>query len=510
MTDGNISIEEDTELRDLVAQTLENNGVLAKVRAELRASVFLALEEQESVMNTKPLLNKTVKQYLANTEGRLLFSLVREFLEYFGLDYTISVYDPETYAGKEYNYAGRSKLCEELGIVSSEPLLGEILRTHARRSFNNSEKQPLLNFQNEDDGNGNMATKMHNTSSDMCNETYDEMTPKILHKDSVSLSNDNNDSSEKLESMSEAALKVPINVTITDKKKSITNNQTFNNVLIDTSSCELQKNNSLRKNDNTNLEDVTDTHRVDGNKENNDVRFSKFSMNLDADNVNVESEKQSLNKTEPLIKFDETIIDEVQPNQNEKDASKQKGINNTELHNANNVQNKKIITDKSLGKTMFFDEIIIDGKKEKVGANHKSESSLLGDLPPLTTKVTSIFSDLPSFNTKKTDINDLKELMDIGLASEGIDNYEEDFISSASGSANEQSPSKSPDKCESPNKSRYKKEERHQSVRSDDISEEIEGIDEILSSTSCLENVPAAKSISNITVDVVTDYIQDV
>lgn len=54
--------------------------------------------------------------------------MVREFLEYFGLDYTISVYDPETYFGKEYNYVGRNKLCEELGIDSTEPLLGEILK----------------------------------------------------------------------------------------------------------------------------------------------------------------------------------------------------------------------------------------------------------------------------------------------------------------------------------------------------------------------------------------------
>lgn len=35
MVDGNISMEEDTELRDLVVQTLENNGVLAKVRVSL-------------------------------------------------------------------------------------------------------------------------------------------------------------------------------------------------------------------------------------------------------------------------------------------------------------------------------------------------------------------------------------------------------------------------------------------------------------------------------------------
>ena len=59
--------EEDTELRDLVAQTLEAKGVLGKIRvihffgapiglievrctfqAQLRAQVFLALEEQEA------------------------------------------------------------------------------------------------------------------------------------------------------------------------------------------------------------------------------------------------------------------------------------------------------------------------------------------------------------------------------------------------------------------------------------------------------------------------------
>ena len=58
--------EEDTELRDLVAQTLETKGVLGKIRvrkpkargsfrgklsifqAQLRSQVFLALEEQES------------------------------------------------------------------------------------------------------------------------------------------------------------------------------------------------------------------------------------------------------------------------------------------------------------------------------------------------------------------------------------------------------------------------------------------------------------------------------
>lgn len=65
-----MAAEEDVELRDLVAHTLETRGVLGKIRvsmlnavavakchrawvfyvlkAQLRASVFLALEEQES------------------------------------------------------------------------------------------------------------------------------------------------------------------------------------------------------------------------------------------------------------------------------------------------------------------------------------------------------------------------------------------------------------------------------------------------------------------------------
>ena len=37
--------EEDTELRDLVAATLENSGVLGKIKAQLRANVYIALEE---------------------------------------------------------------------------------------------------------------------------------------------------------------------------------------------------------------------------------------------------------------------------------------------------------------------------------------------------------------------------------------------------------------------------------------------------------------------------------
>ena len=43
--------DEDTELRDLVTQTLENNGLLGKIQAQLRAGVFLALEETDKTVS---------------------------------------------------------------------------------------------------------------------------------------------------------------------------------------------------------------------------------------------------------------------------------------------------------------------------------------------------------------------------------------------------------------------------------------------------------------------------
>lgn len=62
-------------------------------------------------------------------------------------------------------------------------------------------------------------------------------------------------------------------------------------------------------------------------------------------------------------------------------------------------------------------------------------------------------------------------------------------MSSASGSANEQSPAKEPDKIDSSLKLRTKREEKPQSARTEDLSEEIEEMDEILSSTSCVSKL---------------------
>ncbi|XP_030064958.1 centrosomal protein 43 isoform X5 [Microcaecilia unicolor] len=91
------AMEEDTELRDLLVQTLENSGVLNKIKAELRAAVFLALEEQEKIeQNKTPLVNESLKKFLNTKDGRLVSSLIMEFLQFFNLDFTLAVFQPET------------------------------------------------------------------------------------------------------------------------------------------------------------------------------------------------------------------------------------------------------------------------------------------------------------------------------------------------------------------------------------------------------------------------------
>ncbi|NXM88107.1 FR1OP protein, partial [Oenanthe oenanthe] len=123
--------EEDTELRDLLVQTLESSGVLNKIKAELRAAVFLALEEQEKVENKAPLVNESLKNFLGTKDGRLVAGLVAEFLRFFNLDFTLAVFQPESSTLNGLD--GRENLARDLGITEAEgvvggPLLLEVVR----------------------------------------------------------------------------------------------------------------------------------------------------------------------------------------------------------------------------------------------------------------------------------------------------------------------------------------------------------------------------------------------
>jgi len=85
------------ELKNLVIQTLETNGILGQLRAQLRSCVFKVIDNQEQVEKgsgfhwENPLARKVVN----TTTGLLCAELVRDFLEFYKLDYTLSIYMPE-------------------------------------------------------------------------------------------------------------------------------------------------------------------------------------------------------------------------------------------------------------------------------------------------------------------------------------------------------------------------------------------------------------------------------
>ncbi|OXB57477.1 hypothetical protein ASZ78_009254 [Callipepla squamata] len=140
--------EEDTELRDLLVQTLESSGVLNKIKAELRAAVFLALEEQEKVENKAPLVNESLKNFLSTKDGRLVAGLVAEFLRFFNLDFTLAVFQPESSTLNGLD--DRENLARDLGITEGEgtvggPLLLDVVRKCQQKKVSgNEEVAPVL------------------------------------------------------------------------------------------------------------------------------------------------------------------------------------------------------------------------------------------------------------------------------------------------------------------------------------------------------------------------------
>ncbi|XP_022893093.1 protein TONNEAU 1a-like isoform X1 [Olea europaea var. sylvestris] len=91
------------DLKTLVTRTLEKKGVLAKIRAELRANVFEAIEEEDRVIEKDeglpPALlgscNDRAKQLHNSPSGRLLTSLICEYLDWAQLNHTLKVFMPE-------------------------------------------------------------------------------------------------------------------------------------------------------------------------------------------------------------------------------------------------------------------------------------------------------------------------------------------------------------------------------------------------------------------------------
>nr|XP_027212034.1 FGFR1 oncogene partner-like [Penaeus vannamei] len=124
--------EDDASLKELVTKTLQTNGVLGKIQAQLRASVFLALEEEFKDKNI-PLVSASAKQLLATPEGVLAAALVHNFLQCLSLDFSLAVFAPESGHSTLWTFPGEDALSSNLNLSNKQagdkaPLLIELLK----------------------------------------------------------------------------------------------------------------------------------------------------------------------------------------------------------------------------------------------------------------------------------------------------------------------------------------------------------------------------------------------
>lgn len=93
------------ELKNLMIQTLEANGILGQLRAQIRCSVFKIIDNQDQMENAanrgKSQLhweNQKAREALLTSGATsvLLAELIREYLEFYNLDYTKQIYMPES------------------------------------------------------------------------------------------------------------------------------------------------------------------------------------------------------------------------------------------------------------------------------------------------------------------------------------------------------------------------------------------------------------------------------
>eukprot|EP00040_Diaphanoeca_grandis_P035143 m.220353 g.220353 ORF g.220353 m.220353 type:complete len:410 (-) comp33313_c0_seq3:98-1327(-) len=122
------------ELKTMVVDSLKEKGTLGKLKAELRASVFFALDQRgyaspNDVARQPPVTNPKLVEFSRSKNGRLVLDIVREFLQFFELGFTESVFVPEANL-EGMPFPGRDKL---EGVIpgadgaKNQPLLASLL-----------------------------------------------------------------------------------------------------------------------------------------------------------------------------------------------------------------------------------------------------------------------------------------------------------------------------------------------------------------------------------------------
>lgn len=110
-------------MKNLLIQTLETKGVLGQIRSKLRSCIFKLVDEQDQKMTMgcglkweNPHLYKITESKI----GMFTAEIIREFMEQFRMDYSLSIFIPECSISPEK--VVRDELFGKLGLKSNNSL----------------------------------------------------------------------------------------------------------------------------------------------------------------------------------------------------------------------------------------------------------------------------------------------------------------------------------------------------------------------------------------------------
>lgn len=140
-------MQEMNEMKNLVIQALEARGSLSQLRAQVRASVFAAIEDQASQSlgkkNAFHWENSLCQELHKSQTGLAAIELIHEFMEYFRMDYTLNVFSSESNYKK--GACTRESLIKQLRVESQEkkPLLLLMLEQMTNQTGNSQSAAQL-------------------------------------------------------------------------------------------------------------------------------------------------------------------------------------------------------------------------------------------------------------------------------------------------------------------------------------------------------------------------------
>lgn len=122
-----------SEAKNRVIETLSKDGSIDQLRAMLRAQVVRTLEAEKKAQlgsaakYIKPLSLSTARKVISNEDGLLCAELIREFLTFYKLEHTLSVFVPEMSLHSDFPKQ-RDEMMRECGMsksadLESKPLL---------------------------------------------------------------------------------------------------------------------------------------------------------------------------------------------------------------------------------------------------------------------------------------------------------------------------------------------------------------------------------------------------